>query len=91
MENALNISPDLSFSLSILDLAATGKGYTATQALNASVKLAKLADQRSFNRYWVAEHHSMPAALLHHQQSSMLFRPRKNWQIMITIITKRTF
>jgi luciferase family oxidoreductase group 1 len=47
--------------LSILDVATTGKGYSATEALNNSIELAKLADQRGFARYWVAEHHAMPA------------------------------
>lgn len=47
--------------LSILDVASTGKGYCATEAINNSIALAKFADQRGFARYWVAEHHSMPA------------------------------
>ncbi|WP_442815639.1 LLM class flavin-dependent oxidoreductase [Streptomyces sp. NBC_01795] len=46
--------------LSVLDLANVGKGYTATDALEASTRVARLADSRSFTRYWVAEHHSMP-------------------------------
>jgi luciferase family oxidoreductase group 1 len=47
--------------LSILDVATTGKGYSASEAINNSIDLAKFADQRGFARYWVAEHHSMPA------------------------------
>lgn len=47
--------------LSILDVATTGKGYSASQAINNSIELAKFADQRGFARYWVAEHHAMPA------------------------------
>jgi luciferase family oxidoreductase group 1 len=46
--------------LSVLDLAQVGSGLTATDALRASVALAKLAESRGFGRYWVAEHHSMP-------------------------------
>lgn len=46
--------------LSILDVVVTGKGYSARQALEASIELARLADRRGFNRYWVAEHHAMP-------------------------------
>ncbi|WP_327233683.1 LLM class flavin-dependent oxidoreductase [Streptomyces sp. NBC_01317] len=46
--------------LSVLDLAAVGEGYTAREALNTSVRLARLAESRGFHRYWVAEHHSMP-------------------------------
>ncbi|MGV3503583.1 MAG: LLM class flavin-dependent oxidoreductase [Adhaeribacter sp.] len=46
--------------LSILDFAVTGKGYSAAEALDASIKLARLVDRRGFTRYWVAEHHAMP-------------------------------
>ena len=48
------------FPISILDFAMAGRGYTAAQALSASVDLARMADKRGFNRYWIAEHHSMP-------------------------------
>ncbi|MCH8686509.1 LLM class flavin-dependent oxidoreductase [Pedomonas mirosovicensis] len=47
-------------SLSILDFAMAGKGYTAREALAGSIELARLADRRGFTRYWVAEHHAMP-------------------------------
>lgn len=47
--------------LSILDVATTGKGYSATQSIKNSIELAKLADLRGFAGYWVAEHHAMPA------------------------------
>lgn len=46
--------------ISILDFAMAGRGLTAHEALSASVELARLVDRRGFNRYWVAEHHSMP-------------------------------
>ncbi|PRY05039.1 luciferase family oxidoreductase group 1 [Pontibacter ummariensis] len=46
--------------LSILDFVVTGKGYSAIEALEASLKLARLVDRRGFTRYWVAEHHAMP-------------------------------
>lgn len=47
--------------LSILDWATTGKGFSAREAIEKSIEMAKLADRRGFARYWVAEHHSMPA------------------------------
>ncbi|HLV52130.1 MAG TPA: LLM class flavin-dependent oxidoreductase [Flavobacterium sp.] len=47
--------------LSILDWATTGKGFSAIEGIDKSIALAKLADSRGFARYWVAEHHSMPA------------------------------
>ncbi|MFD7441430.1 LLM class flavin-dependent oxidoreductase [Streptomyces sp. NPDC059909] len=46
--------------LSVLDLVSVGSGRTATQALRASVDLARLAERRGYHRHWVAEHHSMP-------------------------------
>ncbi|MFC8667458.1 LLM class flavin-dependent oxidoreductase [Streptomyces sp. NPDC057199] len=46
--------------LSVLDLVTVGAGRTATDALRTSVKLSRLAEDRGFHRYWVAEHHSMP-------------------------------
>lgn len=46
--------------LSVLDLATVGSGQTATDALRASVDLARLTERRGYHRYWVAEHHSMP-------------------------------
>lgn len=52
---------DAPVPLSILDVATTGRGYSATEAIRASIALAKFVDQRGFARYWVAEHHGMPA------------------------------
>jgi luciferase family oxidoreductase group 1 len=46
--------------LSVLDLATVGSGQTPAQALRTSAELAKLAERRGFQRFWVAEHHSMP-------------------------------
>src|SRR6476469_2488097 len=47
--------------LSILDLSPVSAGSTAAQALHNSLDLARLADSRGFKRYWVAEHHNLPA------------------------------
>ena len=47
--------------LSILDLSPVASGSTAAQALRNSLDLARLADTLGFTRYWVAEHHNMPA------------------------------
>ncbi|EPT7056180.1 LLM class flavin-dependent oxidoreductase [Enterobacter cloacae] len=46
--------------LSLLDFAITGKGQSVTEAYDTSINLARLADQRGFSRYWIAEHHAMP-------------------------------
>ena len=45
----------------MLDLSPVAAGSTAAQALRNSLDLAQLADVLGFTRYWVAEHHSMPA------------------------------
>ncbi len=47
--------------LSILDLSPVSAGSSAAQALRNSLDLAKHADGIGFVRYWVAEHHNLPA------------------------------
>ena len=47
--------------LSILDLSPVSAGSTGAQALHNSLDLARHADALGFTRYWVAEHHNMPA------------------------------
>ncbi len=47
--------------LSILDLSPVSAGSPASQALRNSLDLAQLADRLAFTRYWVAEHHNLPA------------------------------
>jgi luciferase family oxidoreductase group 1 len=47
--------------LSILDLSPVSAGSTAAQALHNTLDLARFADARGFTRYWVAEHHNLPA------------------------------
>ena len=47
--------------LSVLDLSPVPAGSTGAQALRNSLDLAQLADRLGFTRYWVAEHHNMPA------------------------------
>jgi luciferase family oxidoreductase group 1 len=47
--------------LSILDLSPVSAGSTAAQALRNTLDLARFADSHGFTRYWVAEHHNLPA------------------------------
>src|SRR5690349_9064441 len=47
--------------LSILDLSPVTTGSSGPQALRNSLDLGRLADRLGFTRYWVAEHHNMPA------------------------------
>ncbi len=47
--------------LSILDLSPVSAGSGGAQALRNSLDLARLADALGYVRYWVAEHHNLPA------------------------------
>ena len=49
----------MSVPLSILDLAIIGKGKTARDAFEASVALARQAEELGYRRIWYAEHHNM--------------------------------
>lgn len=44
--------------LSVLDLVPIGEGFTISQAIENSTKLAQAVEKFGFNRYWVAEHHN---------------------------------
>jgi luciferase family oxidoreductase group 1 len=47
--------------LSLLDLATVATGSTPARALEESTSLAVWAEGAGFKRFWVAEHHGMPA------------------------------
>ena len=47
--------------LSVLDLATVSGGGTSRDALLATTELARRADELGYARFWVAEHHAMPA------------------------------
>ncbi|MET7461059.1 LLM class flavin-dependent oxidoreductase [Nonomuraea sp. NPDC005501] len=51
----------MALPLSILDLAYIGDGETARDSLNASVDLARHAEEWGYRRIWYAEHHNMPS------------------------------
>lgn len=46
---------------SILDLAIVAKGKTTKQTLENTVALAQQAEAMGYTRFWLAEHHNMPA------------------------------
>jgi luciferase family oxidoreductase group 1 len=48
-------------ALSVLDLVPVRTDQTTADALAASLSLARVADHLGYRRYWVAEHHNMPA------------------------------
>ncbi len=47
--------------LSVLDLAPVTAGSTAGEALARTTRVAQRAEWLGYRRFWVAEHHSMPA------------------------------
>ena len=52
---------DTPLTLSVLDLVPVRDGQSTSEAVAASLALARVADRSGFGRYWVAEHHNMPA------------------------------
>ncbi|MDQ4055775.1 MAG: LLM class flavin-dependent oxidoreductase [Actinomycetota bacterium] len=48
-------------ALSVLDLVPVRTDQTTGDALAATLSLARTADSLGYRRYWVAEHHNMPA------------------------------
>ena len=48
-------------SFSVLDLSPITEGATAADALRNSLELAQHAERWGYHRYWLAEHHNMPA------------------------------
>ena len=48
-------------ALSVLDLVPVRTDQTTADAVSASRSLARVADHLGYRRYWVAEHHNMPA------------------------------
>lgn len=53
------LSSAMGYPLSILDLATVGEHQTVRESLEATVVLARVAEQAGFNRVWYAEHHNM--------------------------------
>lgn len=48
-------------ALSVLDLVPVRQDQSTGQALAATRSLAQVADRHGYRRYWLAEHHNMPA------------------------------
>lgn len=51
----------LGIPLSVLDLATVASGSSEREALRRSVALAQHVEALGYHRFWVAEHHGMPA------------------------------
>ena len=52
---------DSSPAISVLDLVPVRSDQSTADALAATRRLARVADELGFRRYWLAEHHNMPA------------------------------
>ena len=51
----------MTYLLSLLDKSPIEQGKDAAEALRATTKLAVRAEELGYHRFWVAEHHDMPA------------------------------
>jgi len=47
--------------INVLDLASRPAGGTNADAVAGSIRLAQVAEDLGYDRFWVAEHHNMPA------------------------------
>lgn len=54
-------SPLIDVPVNVLDLAPKRAGGSNAEAIFGSVSLARRAEQLGYSRFWVAEHHAMPA------------------------------
>ncbi len=62
MTNGANSnSADRRVPLSVLDLSYVTSGMTPAQALANTIDLAVTVDVLGYNRFWLAEHHSLPS------------------------------
>jgi luciferase family oxidoreductase group 1 len=55
------VGKGLAMKLSILDQSPVSEGSSPADALHNTIELAKLGDRLGYARYWIAEHHAMPA------------------------------
>jgi len=55
------VTPAPTPALSVLDLVPVRSDQTTADAVAATRSLARVADGLGFRRYWLAEHHNMPA------------------------------
>lgn len=53
----------MGLGIGILDFVPRDKNTSVLESFEQSIALAKLADEKGFDRYWLTEHHSTPAVL----------------------------
>ena len=69
--------------LSVLDYAMVDSGRTSQEALRETVALARLADELGYHRFWVAEHHQVPALASASPELMIMHLLGKTQRIMI--------
>jgi luciferase family oxidoreductase group 1 len=47
--------------ISVIDQSPVSAGFTPADALHNTIELARLTDRLGYHRYWIAEHHAIPA------------------------------
>ncbi|MDQ1719789.1 MAG: hypothetical protein QOE89_3742, partial [Pseudonocardiales bacterium] len=52
---------NVTIPLSVLDLAPVDSNRDTTEALRFTTALAQRTEELGYRRFWVAEHHNMPA------------------------------
>jgi luciferase family oxidoreductase group 1 len=57
----VQVSPARQPALSVLDLVPVRSDQSTGDAVAATLALARVADEHGYRRYWLAEHHNMPA------------------------------
>jgi luciferase family oxidoreductase group 1 len=55
------MTPGFDVPRSVLDLASVYEGMSHAEAIAQTIETARLADDLGYRRFWVAEHHGMPA------------------------------
>ncbi len=55
------VGPGMTVPLSVLDLASVYEGSSHSNALAQTITTAQEAERLGYRRFWVAEHHGMPA------------------------------
>ncbi|GAA1094816.1 LLM class flavin-dependent oxidoreductase [Tsukamurella spumae] len=60
--DTIEVSGTAPFVLSVLDNAHAAVGSTVDEVYREVIALARLADRLGYHRFWMSEHHAMPAA-----------------------------
>ena len=69
--------------LSILDYAIVDEGKSSIEAIEESVELARLAERLEYSRFWMAEHHQVPALASSNPELLMLHLLQNTEKIQI--------